>query len=51
VTSNGLLANDFLYLLSEAVINVILTKFVCCVDSDLLYISKLSRVYLDSHTH
>jgi len=39
-TRNGLLANDFLYLLSETVINVIVTK-VCCADSDLLYISKL----------
>ena len=45
MTSNGLLANDFLYLLSETVINVILTKFVCCADSDLLYSSKL-RPYI-----
>jgi len=51
VTSNGLPANDFLYLLSETVINVILTKFVCCADSDLQYISKLSPFYLASHTH
>ena len=51
VTSNGLPANDFLYLLSETVINIILTKFVCCADSDLLYISKLSFFYLASHTH
>jgi len=51
VTSNGLPANDFLYLLSETVINVILTKFVRCADSDLLYISKLSPFYLASHTH
>ena len=36
MTGNGLPANDFLYLLSETVINVILTKFVCCVHSDLL---------------
>jgi len=41
MTSNGLSANDFLYLLSETVINVILTKIVCCADSDLLYISQL----------
>jgi len=44
-TSSGLLANDFLYLLSETVRNVILTKFVCSADSDLLYISKL-RPYI-----
>jgi len=37
-TRNGLLANDLLYLLSETIKNVILTKFVCCADSDLLYI-------------
>jgi len=36
VTSNALPANDFLYLLSETVIKVILTKFVRCADSDLL---------------
>jgi len=30
---------------------VILTKFVGCADSDLLYISKLSPSYLASHTH
>jgi len=41
VTSNGLPANDFSWLLSETVRNVILTKFVCCAHSDLLYISKL----------
>jgi len=41
LTSNGLPANDFLYLRSEIVRNVIVTKFVCCADSDLLYISKL----------
>jgi len=41
VTSNGLPANDFLYLFSETVRNVILTKFVFRADSDLLYISKL----------
>jgi len=35
---------------SETVINVILTKFVCCADSDLLYISKLSLFYLASHS-
>jgi len=51
VTSNGLPANDFLYLLSETVINVISTKSACCADSDLLYISKLSPFYLASHTH
>jgi len=51
VTSNGMPVNDFLYLLSETVINVKLTKFVCCADSDLLYISKLSPFYLASHTH
>jgi len=45
VTSNGLPANDFLYLLPETVRNVILTKFVCCADSDLLYIPKL-RLYI-----
>jgi len=45
VTSNGLPANDVLYLRSEIVRNVILTKFVCCADSDLLYISKL-RPYI-----
>jgi len=44
-TSNGLPADDFLYLLSETVRNVISTKFVCCPDSDLLYISKL-RPYI-----
>ena len=44
-TSSGLLANDFLYLLSETVRNVILTKFVRSADSDLLYISKL-RPYI-----
>ena len=44
-TSNGLPANDFLYLLSEIVRNVILTKFVYCADSDLLYILKL-RLYI-----
>jgi len=49
VTSNGLPANDILHLLSETVINVILTKFVCC--ADLLYISKLSPFYLAPHTH
>ena len=49
VTSNGLPANDFLYLPSETVINVILTKFVCCADSDLLYILKLSPFYLALH--
>jgi len=51
VTSNGLPANDFLYLLSETVRNVILTKVVFCADSDLLYISKLTPFYLDSHFH
>jgi len=51
VTSNGLPANDFLYLLSETVINVTLTKFVCCADSDLLYISKLRPFYLVWHTY
>jgi len=45
VTSNGLHANDFLYLRSEIVRNVILTKSVCWDDSDLLYISKL-RPYI-----
>ena len=50
VTGNGLPANDILYLRSET-INVILTKFVCCVDNDLLYISKLRSFYLASHTH
>jgi len=45
--SNGLPANYFLYLLSETVRNVVLTKFVCCVDSDLLYISKL-RPYIST---
>jgi len=43
--SNGLLANDFLYLLSETIRNAVLTKFVCCADSDLLFISKL-RTYI-----
>jgi len=38
-------------LLSEIVTNVILTKFVCCADSDLLYISKLRPFYMASHTH
>jgi len=51
VASNGLPANDFLYLRSEIVINVILTKFVCCADSDLLYISNLRTFHLASHTH
>jgi len=52
VTSNGLSTNDFLYLLCEIVTNVILTKFVCCVDSDLLYISKsMESFYLTSHAH
>jgi len=51
VTSIGLPAIDFLYLLSETVINVIWTKFLWCSDSDLLYISKLSPFYLASHTH
>jgi len=51
MTSNGLPANDFLYLLSETVRNVILTKFVCCADSDLLYISKLNLFNLASHTN
>jgi len=36
-TSNGFPANDFLYLLSEIVRNVILTKFACYADSDLLF--------------
>jgi len=31
-----LLANDFLYLLSETLRNVVLTKSACCPDSDLL---------------
>jgi len=44
-TSNGLPANDFLYLRSEIVRNVIFTKFVCCADIGLLYISKL-RPYI-----
>ena len=30
---------------------MILTKFLCCAGSDLLYISKLSPFYLASHTH
>jgi len=30
---------------------VILTKFVCCADSDSLYVSKLIPFYLASHTH
>jgi len=51
LTSNGLPANDFLYLLSETIINMLLTKFVCCADSDLLYISKLSPFHLALHTH
>jgi len=51
VASNGLPTNDFLYLLSETEINVISTTFVCCGDSDLLYISKLRPFYLASHTH
>jgi len=50
-TSNGVPVNDFLYLLSETVVNVILTKFVCCADSDLLYISKLRPFYQVLHTH
>jgi len=45
VTSNDLPANNFFYLRSEIVRNVILTKFVCCPDSDLLYISK-QRPYI-----
>jgi len=40
----------FLYLVSETVRNVISTKFVCCADSDLLHVSKLSPFYLASHT-
>jgi len=36
---------------SETETNVILTKFVCCADSDVLYISKWSAFYLASHTH
>jgi len=44
-TGNGLPAMDFLYLFSETVRNVKMTKFVCCADSDLLYISKL-RPYI-----
>jgi len=44
-TSNGLPANDFLSLRSEIVRNVVLTKFVCCTDIDLLYISTL-RPYI-----
>jgi len=44
-THNVLLANDFSHLLSETVRNVILTKFVCCADNDLLYFSKL-RPYI-----
>jgi len=44
MTSNGFPANDFLYFLPETVINVILTKFVRCPDSDLLYFSKIDSL-------
>jgi len=50
VISNGLPANDFLYMRSEIVRNVILTKFVCCADSDLLYISNLRLSWLPSRS-
>ena len=51
--SNGLPANDFYNWHSEIVRGVILTKFVGCADSDLLYISNLRPLYhyLVSHSH
>jgi len=44
-TSNGLPANDFLNWHSEILRSVILAKFVCYADSNLLYISNLRPLY------
>jgi len=48
VTSDDLPANYFLYMLSETVINVILTTFVCCAGPKIPVPSTLSTLERES---